>query len=154
MAPHRPELTGCKPRVTAARAKRRARHAEASEDQAHNETTSDDEASGEQEADATTNEDSGEQEPTPLREPVPHVHDRPPRIRGPPAAYSIRQFCRDHNISESMYFKMRAMGLGPREMAVGTRRLISQEAAAEWRRAREAAASFDVTPQTQGGDHV
>jgi len=26
------------------------------------------------------------------------------------------------------------MGLGPREMAVGSRRLISQEAAAEWRK--------------------
>ncbi len=35
---------------------------------------------------------------------------------------------------------MRAMGLGPREMAVGTRRLITKEAAAEWRKAREAAA--------------
>jgi hypothetical protein len=39
-----------------------------------------------------------------------------------------------------MYFKMRNQGLGPREMAVGSRRLISQEAAAEWRKAREAAA--------------
>jgi hypothetical protein len=139
MAPHR-EVTGRKLRVTAARAKRRAKHAEASADQAHNETASDEEASDEQEADGSDNEESGEQEPTPLREPVPHVHDRPPPIRGPPAAYSIRQFCRDHNISESMYFKMRAMGLGPREMAVGSRRLISQEAAAEWRKAREAAA--------------
>jgi hypothetical protein len=129
MAPHRREVTGRKPRVTAARAKRRAKHAEASADQAHNETASDDEA-------------SGEQEPTSLREPVPHVHDRPPPIRGPPAAYSIRQFCRDHNISESMYFKMRAMGLGPREMSVGTRKLISLEAAAAWRRERERKATI------------
>ena len=141
MAPHRREVTGRKLRVTAARAKRRAKHAEASADQAHNETASDNEASDEQEADGSDNVESVEQQPTPLREPVPHVHDRPPPIRGPPAAYSIRQFCRDHNISESMYFKMRAMGLGPREMAVGSRRLISQEAAAEWRKAREAAAS-------------
>jgi hypothetical protein len=142
MAPHRREVTGRKPRVTAARAKRRAKHAEASDDQAHNETdaASDDEASGDQEADPTANEKSSEQEPTPLGEPMPHVHDRPPPIRGPPAAYSIRQFCQDHNISESMYFKMRAMGLGPREMQVGARRLISQESAAEWRRAREATA--------------
>ena len=55
------------------------------------------------------------------------------------AAFSIREFCAAHRISQSMYFKMRAMGLGPREMAVGSRRLISQEAAAEWRKAREAA---------------
>jgi hypothetical protein len=37
---------------------------------------------------------------------------------------------------------MRAQGLGPREMIVGTRKLISQEAAAEWRAAREAAGSL------------
>ncbi|TMK11242.1 MAG: hypothetical protein E6G75_19450 [Alphaproteobacteria bacterium] len=57
-----------------------------------------------------------------------------------PAAFSIAEFCRAHRISQSMYFKMRNLGLGPREMAVGSRRLISQEAAAEWRNAREAAA--------------
>jgi hypothetical protein len=138
----RPEVTGRKPRVTAARAKRRAKHAEASDDQTHNETdvASDDEASGEQEADPTANEESGEQEPTPHREPVPQAYDRLPPIRGPPAAYSIAEFCRAHRISQSMYFKMRNQGLGPREMAVGSRRLISQEAAAEWRKAREAAA--------------
>jgi len=141
MAPHRPELTGCKPRVTAARAKRRARHAEASEDQAHDETdAADNGKSGEQEV-APDDEAGGEHEPTPRREPVPHVHDRRPPIRGPPAAYSIAEFCAAHRISQSMYFKLRNMGLGPREMAVGSRRLISQEAAAAWRKAREAAAA-------------
>jgi hypothetical protein len=105
---------------------------------AHNENAaSDDEASGEQEADPTANEESGEQEPTPHREPVPHVHDRLPRIRDPPAAYSIAEFCRAHRISQSMYFKLRGQGLGPREMSVGSRKLISLEAAAAWRRARE-----------------
>ena len=56
------------------------------------------------------------------------------------AAFTIAEFCRAHRISQSMYFKMRNLGLGPREMAVGSRRLISQEAAAEWRKAREATA--------------
>jgi hypothetical protein len=56
------------------------------------------------------------------------------------AAFTIAEFCRAHHISQSIYFKMRNLGLGPREMAVGSRRLISQEAAAEWRKAREAAA--------------
>jgi hypothetical protein len=56
-------------------------------------------------------------------------------------AFSIAEFCKAHGISESMYFKMRALGLGPREMIVGTRRLISFEAAAAWRRAREAAST-------------
>jgi len=56
------------------------------------------------------------------------------------AAFTIAEFCRAHRISQSMYFKMRNLGLGPREMAVGSRRLISQEAATEWRKAREGAA--------------
>ena len=56
------------------------------------------------------------------------------------AAFTIAEFCKAHRISQSMYFKIRNLGLGPREMAVGSRRLISQEAAAEWRKAREAAA--------------
>jgi hypothetical protein len=63
------------------------------------------------------------------------------RLAVPAAAYSIREFCAAHRLSESMYFKMRAQGLGPREMIVGTRKLISQEAASEWRAAREAANS-------------
>jgi hypothetical protein len=62
------------------------------------------------------------------------------RADQPIAAFSIREFCRAHGISQSMYFKLKTMGLGPREMQVGTRRLISQEAAAEWRKAREATA--------------
>ena len=54
--------------------------------------------------------------------------------------FTIAEFCRAHRISQSMYFKLRALGFGPREMMVGTRKLISLEAAADWRKAREAAA--------------
>jgi hypothetical protein len=52
-------------------------------------------------------------------------------------AYTIKEFCRAHRISEGLYYKMQNAGEGPRVMEVGTRRLISQEAAAAWRRARE-----------------
>ena len=62
-------------------------------------------------------------------------------IADPPAAFSIDEFCRAHRISPSMYFKLRAQGLGPVEMIVGTRRLVSAEAAAAWRRQREAPAA-------------
>lgn len=55
-------------------------------------------------------------------------------------AYPIREFCRRHNIAESFFFKLQQQGLGPRIMRVGARVLISKEAAADWRRAREAAA--------------
>ena len=58
-------------------------------------------------------------------------------------AYSIKEFCRRHGISESFYFKLKKQGLGPREMEAGTRKLISKEAAADWRSKREAAAADD-----------
>jgi hypothetical protein len=59
----------------------------------------------------------------------------------PPLAMSIREFCAAHRISEDMFFKMRREGWGPVVMRVGTRTLISVEAAAEWRKAREKAAT-------------
>jgi hypothetical protein len=55
-------------------------------------------------------------------------------------AFSIRTFCQRHQLSQSFYFKIKKLGLGPREMAVGKRILISREAAADWRRERETAA--------------
>lgn len=70
--------------------------------------------------------------------------------RGPPAdddadadvdAYSIAAFCRRHNISQSFYHKLRAQGLGPRTMQVGSRVLITKQAARRWRRERERAAA-------------
>jgi hypothetical protein len=56
------------------------------------------------------------------------------------AAYSIRTFCRAHSISPAFYYKLQRQGLGPRELKLGARTLISAESAAEWRRAREGAA--------------
>jgi hypothetical protein len=70
-----------------------------------------------------------------------HASGEAPPIRGPPLAMSIREFCAQHGISEDMFFKMRRQGWGPRTMKVGSRTLISHEAAAEWRREREAAAA-------------
>ena len=52
-------------------------------------------------------------------------------------AFSIAEFCAAHHISRSYYFMIRRRGEGPREMKVGRRRLISVEAAADWRRERE-----------------
>jgi hypothetical protein len=63
-------------------------------------------------------------------------------IRGPPvppAVFTIASFCSAHSLSESMFFKMRETGIGPREMRVGVRVFITFEAAAAWRAAREAA---------------
>jgi hypothetical protein len=54
-------------------------------------------------------------------------------------AYSIEQFCQRHSISVAMYYKMRADDPNsvPREFRAGKRVLISKEAAAAWRKARE-----------------
>ena len=62
------------------------------------------------------------------------------------AAYTIKKFCEAHSISQSFYFKLKSLGLAPREMRLGTRVLITQEAAADWRRAREADHTTDSTP--------
>jgi hypothetical protein len=56
-------------------------------------------------------------------------------------AMSIREFCRLHGISEDQFFKMQREKWGPVTMKVGSRTLISAEAAAEWRREREAGGS-------------
>jgi len=60
------------------------------------------------------------------------------RFEAPPVVYTISEFCHLHHISVALYYKMRKTGDCPREMIVGRRRLISAEAAADWRRAREA----------------
>jgi len=56
----------------------------------------------------------------------------------PRLALSIAEFCKAHGISEGLFYKLKRQGESPREMKVGARTLISFEAAAEWRRAREA----------------
>lgn len=59
-----------------------------------------------------------------------------------PAAYSVEQFCHAHSISRALFYQLLKAGKGPRCMHVGTRRLISEEAAREWReRMAEPAAS-------------
>jgi hypothetical protein len=59
----------------------------------------------------------------------------------PLAAFTIAEFVRAHRLSVSMYYKLKAQGLAPVEMAVGKRRYVSFEAAERWRREREAAAA-------------
>jgi hypothetical protein len=99
-------------------------------------------------------------EPTSHSEPTSIGSAPTPPIRGPPLAtgdspkyrrkpksadpqalaMSIYAFCVRHDISEDMYFKMQREGWGPRVMRVGSRTLISHEAAEKWRREREVAA--------------
>lgn len=49
-------------------------------------------------------------------------------------AYTIAQFCADHNISRTHFYQLIKDGRGPRMMKLGRRTLISVEAAVDWRR--------------------
>jgi hypothetical protein len=69
---------------------------------------------------------------------------RPQRAQAPPddsdagaSAMSIARFCRRNDISEPMYFKLAANGLGPKTTQLGGRTLITAEAERRWRQARE-----------------
>ena len=56
-------------------------------------------------------------------------------------AYSVDEFCARHRISPQLFYKFRKQM--PATFNVGTRVLISKEAAAAWRREREHAAQAD-----------
>jgi hypothetical protein len=60
-----------------------------------------------------------------------------PARDGGRAAYTIGEFCEAHRISRSKLYELFDAGLGPRTMSIGTRRIITQEAAADWRHAME-----------------
>jgi len=50
---------------------------------------------------------------------------------------TIAQFCDDHDISRTTFYELERTGKAPRTMKVGRRKLISQEAQADWRRTME-----------------
>ena len=54
------------------------------------------------------------------------------------AAYSVAEFCAAHGISRATFYNLLKAGLGPRIMKLGSRTLISTEAALEWRQRMEA----------------
>ena len=57
------------------------------------------------------------------------------------AAYTINEFCVAHRISRSKFYQLIDAGLAPRTMRIGTKVLISHEAAADWRASLEAASN-------------
>ena len=52
-------------------------------------------------------------------------------------AFTVNEFCARHRISVQLFYKLKPQGLMPVTFRLGTRVLISREAAAAWRRARE-----------------
>ena len=82
---------------------------------------------------------AGRSTPDPRRSNVTKPTHERSMPRGPPpprAAFTVSEFCEAHRISQAKYYEMKKEGWGPIEMEVGRRRLISYEAAAEWRRKR------------------
>jgi hypothetical protein len=68
-----------------------------------------------------------------------------PAPNAPIQAMSIAAFCKLHSISQAFYFKLKRQGRTPREMRVGQRILISQEAARAWRvRCEDSAANTNI----------
>lgn len=73
-------------------------------------------------------------------------------------AYTVATFCAARHISRGSFYNLLREGKGPRLMRIGTKPLISAEAAADWRKqmeadtAREAGEGIDATNPTGGGN--
>jgi predicted DNA-binding transcriptional regulator AlpA len=52
-------------------------------------------------------------------------------------AVSIDAFCKAHSISRATFYNLMKRGKAPKTLVVGRRRLVSDEAAVEWRRSME-----------------
>jgi predicted DNA-binding transcriptional regulator AlpA len=55
-------------------------------------------------------------------------------------AFTLAEFCEAHRISRSWLYGEWAAGRGPRVKKIGTKNIITAEAAAEWRTADQTAA--------------
>jgi hypothetical protein len=60
---------------------------------------------------------------------------------------TIEEFCRDHRISRSFFYKMRNAGVGPTEMRFGTIVRITRQAEADWQQRGERE-QVTVAPKT------
>jgi excisionase family DNA binding protein len=58
--------------------------------------------------------------------------------------FSVQEFCRAHGISRGTFYKLLIRGRGPKAIKIGTRTLITTEAAEEWRRRLEREAAIAV----------
>lgn len=60
-------------------------------------------------------------------------------------AYTIDEFCQAYRICRASFYNLIKTGEGPRHFKIGSRTLISTEAAAEWRAKLEANTTAQVT---------
>jgi predicted DNA-binding transcriptional regulator AlpA len=62
-------------------------------------------------------------------------------------AMSVTTFCKRHGISRAFFYYLQHRKEGPRTIALGSRTLITKEAAADWRRQREEATKRNPRPK-------
>ena len=70
---------------------------------------------------------------------MPEAGKQRSRLDPDPAAFTIPEFCRAHKISRGHFYVLRRRGLGPDVAELLGRRIITQEAAARWRKQRTSA---------------
>ena len=63
----------------------------------------------------------------------------------PRRSFSKQEFCARQGISPGLYDKMKRLGLGPREIHLLDRIIITKEDEDEWLRARKAASAAEAT---------
>ena len=66
-------------------------------------------------------------------------------------ATSIPVFCAENGISRAHFYNLMKRGLAPKTLVAGRWRLVSNEAAIQWRRSMEELA--DAQPTRGGGRH-
>ena len=59
-------------------------------------------------------------------------------------AYTIDQFCEAHGFGRTAYYNLKRNGLAPREIRVGTKPLVTEEAAKDWRETMERRAADEA----------
>lgn len=57
-------------------------------------------------------------------------------------ASTIPEFCKQHRISVAFFYKLKQAGKAPRTTNLGARRIVTDEDAAEWRKA-----IYDIRPR-------
>jgi hypothetical protein len=65
------------------------------------------------------------------------------------SAVSIAQFCAEHSISRATFYNLRRIHLAPETMLVGRRRLVSTEAARDWRERMEGRGAVPAAGEAQ-----
>ena len=63
-------------------------------------------------------------------------------IEIPTKCFTIEEFCRAHRVGRSTYYRLREEGRGPDECRLLGKIVITKEAAARWRAARDAEANM------------